>query len=125
MTDVDIALAPDQIYRPDLAGWRRERMPALPAESPVHLRPDWVCEVLSPSNASNDKVKKFRGYHRHEVPHYWILDPTTETLTVHRWTQPGYLTVLVAARGERIRAEPFEAVEFDLAELFGDASEVA
>jgi Uma2 family endonuclease len=121
--DPDIELAPDQIYRPDLAGWRRERMPSMPEEHPVRLRPDWVCEILSPNNATNDTIKKFRNYHRYQVPHYWILDPMNETLTVHRWAEPGYMAILLAERGERVHAEPFDAVEIDLDELFGDIAE--
>jgi Uma2 family endonuclease len=123
LADIDVELAPDQIYRPDLAGWRRERMPTLPKASPVRIRPDWVCEILSPSNATNDTIKKFRTYHRCQVPHYWILDPTNESLVVYRWAEEGYLAVATAQRGERVRAEPFDAVEIDLDELFGDADE--
>jgi Uma2 family endonuclease len=119
-TDVDIAFAPDQIYRPDIAGWRRDRVPSPPQDFPVRIRPDWVCEIVSPGNARNDKVKKFRTYHRCQVPHYWILDPMEEILHVYRWAEPGYITVVTVERGERIRAEPFEAVEIDLDELFGD-----
>lgn len=61
-------------FRPDLAGWRRERLATLPAELPVLVRPDWVCEVLS-TNRQNDLVKGQRAYHRNEVGNYWILDP--------------------------------------------------
>ncbi len=78
-TDADIAFAADQIYRPDLVGWRRERVPEPPKEWPVRIRPDWVCEVLSPSNSANDTVKKLRNYHRYELPQYWIHDPKHQT----------------------------------------------
>lgn len=116
----EVELAPDQVYRPDVCGWRREHLPELPTEAPVKLRPDWVCEILSPSNAGNDNVKKLRAYHRHQVPHYWIIDPIAETLTVHRFTESGYLLVLAAERVERVRAEPFEAIELQVGVLFGD-----
>jgi Uma2 family endonuclease len=89
----------------------------------VRIRPDWVCEVLSPSNASNDLVKKLRVYHRFQVGHDWIIDPQHETLTVLRWTADGYLTALTAGRGERVRAEPFDAVELPVGVLFGDDEE--
>jgi Uma2 family endonuclease len=122
-TDVDVEFASDQIYRPDIAGWRRERMPARPTEFPVKTRPDWICEVLSQDNIRNDTIKKFRNYHRFEVPHYWILDPMHETLTVHRWTEAGYLVVVTAERGDRVRAEPFDAVVLDLDDIFDDVPE--
>ncbi|WP_437652800.1 Uma2 family endonuclease [Sorangium sp. So ce1182] len=122
-TEVEVELAPDQVYRPDVVGWRQERSPERPSGSPVRLRPDWVCEVLSPSNARHDTVKKMRAYQRCQLPHYWIVDPREETLTVYRWTPEGYLVALRAERGERVRAEPFGAIELQVGVLFGDERE--
>ena len=118
--ETEVELAPDQVYRPDVSGWRREHLPELPAEVPIMVRPDWICEILSPTNARNDTVKKLRAYHRCQVPYYWIIDPMAETLTVHRFTEGGYLLVLAAERGERVRAEPFESIELQVGVLFGD-----
>lgn len=119
-TEVLIDLGPRQAYRPDVAGWRRERLPAPPEAVPIRVRPDWICEILSPRNASNDTVRKMNGYHRAEVPHYWLLDPMAETLTVYRWTADGYLRVLGAARGEKIHAEPFALIELSVGLFFDD-----
>jgi Uma2 family endonuclease len=118
MTEVEVFYFPDETYRHDLVGWRRENVPAMPLERPVRVRPDWVAEVLSPSNASNDTVKKLRTLQRVGVPHYWLVDPERRTLTVLRWTPEGYLTVLSAAIDERVRAEPFDSAEIDLSVLF-------
>ena len=120
LPEVEIELALHEVYRPDIAGWRRERTPERPSGLPVRARPDWICEVLSPSNASNDLVKKLRVYHHAHVDHYWIVDPQNETLTVLRWTPDGYLAALTAGRADRVRAEPFEAVELPVGVLFGD-----
>lgn len=117
MTEADILFEPTQIYRPDVAGWRRERMPRMPDEPVVTLRPDWVCEILSPSNKQNDLLKKLRTYQRCQVPHYWILDPDGEALIIYRWMAEGYLLVQTAQGSERIRPEPFDAVEFSVREL--------
>jgi len=119
-TEVEILFDPHQICRPDVVGWRRERLPALPEESPISLRPDWVCEILSPSNKQNDLFKKLRTYGRCQVPHYWILDPEAEALAVYRWTPEGYLVVLTAAGSERVRAEPFDAIELSVHSLLAD-----
>lgn len=86
----------------------------------MKVRPDWVCEVVSPSNASNDLVRKLRVYHRCQIPHYWLVDPGNETLTVLRWTPDGYLTALTAGRTDRVRAEPFAEIELRVGALFGD-----
>ncbi len=88
-------------------------------ERPVHVRPDWVCEILSASNASTDTVKKLRVLHRHGVPHYWLLDPEIGTLRVLRWTAEGYLEALNATADERVRAEPFDSIELSLSAVFG------
>lgn len=118
-TEVELVLA-SEIVRPDVLGWQRERVPVRPIGSPVSDRPDWICEVVSPSNAKEDTVKKLRLYHRSGVPHYWIADPRDATLTVMRWSADGYVTRLRAERHETVRAEPFEAVELFVGTLFGD-----
>ncbi len=86
----------------------------------IDVRPDWVCEIISPSNAGNDLVKKKWIHHRHGVPHDWIVDPRNESLAVLRWTPDGYTEVLLALRAERVRPEPFGAVEWLVGVLFGD-----
>jgi Uma2 family endonuclease len=114
MTETEVLFEDDEIYRPDVAGWRRERLPVLPAEIPVTVRPDWVCEILSPSNERNDIVAKMLTYQRCRVPHYWLIDPILEALVVYRWTDTGYLLSQSARHDERIRAEPFDAVAFSV-----------
>jgi Uma2 family endonuclease len=120
MPDVDILLGDRDIVRPDVVGWRRERCPEQPKGMPVKLLPDWMCEVLSPSNANNDSVKKLRLYHRAGIKHYWIADPREATLTVMRWSTDGYITVQSAERHETVRPEPFEAIQLFVGSLFGD-----
>lgn len=121
-TEIDIVMD-GRGYRPDIAGWRRERLPVPPKERPVTARPDWLCEIVSESNRATDTVKKLRRYHQAGVPHYWILDQVDRTLTVHRHTPDGYLVALRAEAHERVRAEPFDAIELHVAVLLGDDPE--
>jgi Uma2 family endonuclease len=118
-TEIDIAMD-GRGYRPDLAGWRRDRVAAPIKERPVTTRPDWICEIVSDSNRSTDTVTKLRRYQQAGVPHYWIVDQVDRTLTVHRHTPEGYLVVLRAEAHERVRAEPFAAIELHVAVLLGD-----
>ncbi len=118
-TEVEIELASTHVYRPDVVGWRRDRVPERPTGTPIRILPDWICEVLSPSNPGTDRVKKLNHYHQFQVPHYWIVDPLDESLSVFRWTAEGYLLVLASDREARVRAEPFEAIELPVAALFG------
>ncbi|HEX2572369.1 MAG TPA: Uma2 family endonuclease [Polyangia bacterium] len=115
--DVDIRFGED-VCRPDVVAWRRDRVTERPLGALVSVRPDWVCEILS-TNHRNDLVRKKHIYHRHEVGHYWILDPVEETLAVYRWHPAGYLEVLAAESGNRVRAEPFDAIELPVGALFG------
>lgn len=124
-TEVEIAFAEHQVLRPDLAGWRRERVPEPPDEWPCRARPDWVAEVLSKGSERRDLLTKMSIYHAFEVPHYWVLDPEEGRLRVHRWQPQGYLVVLDARRGQRVRAEPFEAIEISVGGLFDDEGEEA
>jgi len=120
LTEVDVELERNEVFRPDLVGWRRERVPERLRGGPVRVRPDWICEILSPSNAKTDLVDKFQVLQRCEVPHYWIVDPEREVLTIHRWQKDGYLVVLQAKRGQTVHPEPFDAMTLDVGVLFGD-----
>jgi len=123
-TETEVRFKDAEIYRPDVAGWRRERLPELPNDFPMTDRPDWVCEIVSPSNERNGVVKKMRTYQRCGVPHYWIIDSIAETLIVYRWTEGGYLLVQSSQGAERVRAEPFDAVSLSVHGLLeGDEDE--
>src|SRR5579883_1958956 len=102
---------------PDLAGWRRERMPELPDVAAFEVPPDWVCEVASPKTAAVDRTRKMRIYGREGVTHVWILDPLVKTLEVYRREGDKYLLFAGWSGEEKVRAEPFDAIELDLALL--------
>jgi Uma2 family endonuclease len=119
-TEVQIGV---DVFRPDAMGWRRERVPTRPTGCPVQILPDWICEVISPGNASNDTVTKMNAYQAAKVPYYWLLDPRDQTLEVYRWTKDGYLSVLAAKRGDQVRAEPFDAIELPISVIFGEDEE--
>ncbi len=102
------------VLSPDIAGWRRETLPLLPRTASISLRPDWVCELLSPSTARYDRKGKARIYHEAGVTWRWLVDPEARTVEAYRregafWTQLG-----VWEDQEVVRIEPFDAVELDL-----------
>lgn len=121
-TEVEVYFDEENTTRPDVVGWRRDKVPERPRGTPVRITPDWICEILS-SNKRNDLIKKKRLYHRHQVGHYWIVDPVEETLLVYRWGPDGYIEVHAVQRGERVRAEPFKALDLPLAVFFGEDEE--
>jgi Uma2 family endonuclease len=105
---------------PDLAGWRRERLPRLPDEAFFTLAPDWACEVLSPSTAAMDRVQKLSIYARESVSHAWLIDPLARTLEVLRLESQRWVIAGTWSGDEVLRAEPFAAIELDLALLWDD-----
>jgi Uma2 family endonuclease len=120
LTEVDVELGAHEIYRPDVSGWRRDRVPTRPSGRPLTIRPDFVCEILSESNAATDQVDKFRVYASSGVPYYWIGDPERKILTVYRLEGSGYAVALQAKRGEVVNAPPFEALALRVGLLFGE-----
>lgn len=108
-----------EVFRHDVLGFRRDRHAERPEGLPEKARPDWVCEILSPTTARYDLVKKQRTLHARGVEHYWIVDPEHETLTVMRLADEHYLRVLDAGIGDVVRAEPFGEVELPVGEPFG------
>jgi Uma2 family endonuclease len=79
-----------------------------------------VCEVVSPSTERLDRAKKLPAYAREQVAHAWLLNPLARTLEVYRLAAGGWLLVATYEGAARVRAEPFDAVELDLAPLWGD-----
>lgn len=120
LTEPTVRLGAYQTVRPDVAGWRRERMPERPTGYPIYLRPDWVCEIHMLGDARRrDTLQKRRIYAEHGVPHYWLLDAERETLSVLRLVGEVYAEVLHADRAAVLRAEPFDGLELAVASLFG------
>ncbi|MBM3769991.1 MAG: Uma2 family endonuclease [Acidimicrobiia bacterium] len=113
----ELHLASDVLV-PDLAGWRRDRLPSLPVEAFFVLAPDWVCEVFSPATASMDRVKKLAIYAREQVRHAWLVDPLARTLEVLRLENDRWSIVTTCADQDVVRAEPFAALELDLSLLW-------
>ena len=103
---------------PDIAGWRRERMPTIPDAAAFELAPDWVCEVLSPSTEATDRAEKLPIYAAERVRHAWLVDPLTRTLEVFRLEGDAWLLVRTWRDDAKVRAEPFDAIELELGALW-------
>ncbi len=106
------------ILVPDLAGWRRERMPTLPETAFFPLAPDWVCEVLSPATAQMDRVDKLRIYAAHAVAYAWLVDPDARTLEVFALHEGRWRLETALKEADAVKAAPFDAISFNLAALW-------
>lgn len=103
------------VVSPDLAGWTRTRLPRLPRAPWLSLAPDWVCEVLSSRTASRDRGEKRRIYREAGVRWMWLVDPRDRTLEAYRLEGVFWTLIGSWAEDARVCAEPFEAVEIELA----------
>jgi Uma2 family endonuclease len=117
LDEPELHLGPD-ILVPDLAGWRRERMPEIPDVAAFELPPDWICEVLSSSTAGIDRADKLPIYARQGVSHAWLLDPLAQTLEVLERQGQQWLLLSTHRDQVMICAAPFEALEWDLGTLW-------
>ena len=104
---------------PDLAGWRRDRLPVLPDVAAFTLAPDWICEVLSKSTEEHDREEKMPVYAREGVKHAWLIDPVAKTLEVYTLSAQGRCGEPAVSSGvEVVRAAPFDAIGLDLSALW-------
>jgi len=103
---------------PDLAGWRRERMPKFPTSHKFEVVPDWICEILSPSTRSIDREIKMPLYARYGVSWLWLIEPIEHVLEAYRLEAGEWLGVGCYAGTAQVAIPPFEAVPFDLERLW-------
>ena len=119
LDEPELHLGPDpDVLIPDLAGWRRERMPEVPDVAAFTLAPDWICEVLSRSTEAIDRGEKLPLYAREGVRHAWLVDPVVQTLEILRLEGESWRIVATWRADAKVRAEPFDAIELDLAVLW-------
>lgn len=115
----ELHLGPEVLV-PDLAGWRLEAHPELDLSLAfASVAPDWVCEVLSPSTQGMDRVRKLPLYGEHGVRYAWLVDPLAQTLEVYERRAGAWFVRAAHEGAATVRAEPFEAVAFELADLWG------
>jgi Uma2 family endonuclease len=107
---------------PDLAGWRRTRLPVLPKGHRATVIPDWVCEILSPSTESKDRQIKMPIYAKYGVPHAWLIDPIARSLEAYALEAGAWREIGRFADSAQVRAAPFDAVTIDLGGLWAPVS---
>lgn len=117
LDEPELHLGP-HVLVPDLAGWRRERLPAMPETAWFELPPDWVCEILSPSTAREDRAEKLPIYAEHGVPHLWLIDPELRTVEVFELRERRWLLLNVYEDSAEVSASPFTEIKLPLSSLW-------
>ena len=118
LAEVDVSLGRHDIVRPDVSGWRRERLPSPWGMRPIEVVPDWVCEIVSPSSARIDRVKKRALYARAGVGHYWIVDVAERTVEALALVDDTWRDAGSFDEDEPARIPPFDAITLELSRLF-------
>lgn len=110
----------DDVVVPDLAGWRRTRMPVMPDTAYATIVPDWICEVLSPGTARLDRHRKLDVYAREGVAYAWLVDPLARTLEALQLENSRWVILAVHAGNDEARVPPFTDISLPLASLWAD-----
>jgi Uma2 family endonuclease len=110
-----------EVLVPDLAGWRRERLPTLPLDQRFEVTPDWVCEVLSPGTAKKDRVTKMPVYARYGVPYLWLVDPLARTLEAFLLEQGRWVVTGLYSDQTEVSIPPFQELTLPLTDLWVEA----
>lgn len=106
------------ILVPDMAGWRRERMPEMPDAPFFTLAPDWVAEILSPGTAAHDRVDKASIYAREGVAFLWLIDPAAQVLEANALKDSQWVRIGAWKGNATARVAPFEAIELEVGALW-------
>lgn len=119
LTEVDVEFDRFNAKRPDIAGWKKERLSAPWDIRPITVVPDWICEILSPSTSNNDRKQKPWLYSRYGVKHYWIIDPEECLIEVFELQDGKWIWLSTWGRDDHeARIPPFEAIRLDIERLF-------
>jgi Uma2 family endonuclease len=123
LTEPGIELPSDtKEISPDVAGWRRERMPELPVDEPIRVVPDWVCEILSPTMRRHDQGVKVPYYAKVGVPFLWLVDVEARVLTVHRLEAGDWRIIGAYGVESEARIAPFDAVPLSVVDWWPPAA---
>lgn len=117
LAEPELHLGP-HVLVPDIAGWRRERMAVLESRAAFTLAPDWICEVISPHTGRIDRMKKLPIYAKEEIAYAWLVDPIQQTIEAYQLERGRWSLLGTYGGDEKVRIEPFDAIELPLATLW-------
>ncbi len=108
----------ENVVVPDIAGWRRETLPQLPESNQFTIRPDWVCEVLSPSTVMLDRNRKLPLYASEGVGHVWLIDPASQAVEIYATSNSHTEPAMTVVGKVILNAPPFDNTGIDLSKVF-------
>lgn len=118
LDEPEIHFQTGDVLVPDMAGWRRTRLPELPTDQHIAVAPDWVCEIASPSTASVDREIKMPIYAAHGVLDAWLINPVKRHLEAYSLDNGKWVLQGKFEQDDTVSIRPFELIQFVLATLW-------
>ena len=122
VTEPGIELPNTPEIAPDVAGWRRERMPEMPGDEPIRMVPDWVCEILSKNTRRHDHLVKMPYYAKIGVAYAWVADSEARVLVTYRLESGAWRMIGTYSNETEARIEPFDMVPLNVADWWPPAA---
>lgn len=86
--------------------------------------PDFIIEILSPSNFRHDMIVKLNLYNKAGVREYWIADPESKTIQVFLRNADGVLCVSEAySSTDTIKVNVLQGCTIDLGKVFPETEQ--
>ena len=115
----DVVLSDTDVVQPDLLFVSKERAHLLSGGENVRGAPDLVVEILSPATAERDRGYKRALYAKYGVAEYWLVDPASETVWVHRLRNGEPAVAHIFAGGHTLRSPLLPGFALDVDDVFG------
>jgi Uma2 family endonuclease len=116
ISPIDVKFSDDSVLQPDLLYVAKRNRGIV--TNYVEGSPDLIIEVLSPGTNRRDKTEKLDLYAQHEVPEYWIVDPTAQVIEFLLLDEARY--VMMQTRDNRYQSPRLPEIEIDLATFWAE-----
>lgn len=78
--------------------------------------PDWIIEIVSPSNSSHDYIRKLNLYADAGVQEYWIVNPMEQSVYVYHLEKDNFKTVAYTFQ-DKIKVNIYNDLWIDFQEI--------
>lgn len=114
---LDVYLAEEEVYQPDIIFIRKEREGII-GETKIEGAPDIVIEILLPSTAYYDLREKFRTYEKYGVNEYWIVDPGLRRIEIYENRNKRFELYMEAEKEGSVSSKILEGFTIAVDEVF-------
>jgi Uma2 family endonuclease len=117
LAPTDVILAATTVVQPDLVFVSNDRSQVVTPRG-VEGAPSLVVEILSPTTHRTDRVTKAQLYAKHQIPHYWLVDPDQHSVEAYELVIDRYDLVASTHGAEVFTPSLFPGLSIQLADLW-------